>query len=371
MFFLKGLAARLQRSKRAKRSPWFLSSREFERAVKKERHRCDRYQIQFGLISLELYSQGKVQQREMRELAKILRRRLRMTDEFGLMVNHRVGILLPHTGRKGTLLVLDDLCNLAAKKEIYFKSEYMNYPDEMGQDDANTDGTSGEELVGVHGEKYEAPSEVSYENTAAKFDSGRYPWWKRTMDVTGACIGLVVGSPILAAAAVAIKLNSRGPVFFKQKRTGFHGREFSILKLRTMIVNADGLKASLMESNERDGPAFKMAKDPRVTSVGRFLRKVGIDELPQLWNVLIGDMALVGPRPLPCHEDAQCLPWQKRRLETKPGITCSWQIAKSSAVTFSDWMRMDLRYADERSLRTDVVLLAKTVRAVAGGRVEE
>jgi lipopolysaccharide/colanic/teichoic acid biosynthesis glycosyltransferase len=140
-------------------------------------------------------------------------------------------------------------------------------------------------------------------------------------------------------------------------------------KLRTMVVDAEELKAKLHALNERDGPAFKIKNDPRVTSVGKFLRSTGIDELPQLWNILIGNMAIVGPRPLPCHEDAQCKTWQRRRLDTKPGLTCVWQISKSRDVSFEDWMRMDLQYSRKRSVRSDVTLVFKTVLAVFLGRV--
>jgi lipopolysaccharide/colanic/teichoic acid biosynthesis glycosyltransferase len=140
-------------------------------------------------------------------------------------------------------------------------------------------------------------------------------------------------------------------------------------KLRTMVVDAEELRAKLHALNERDGPAFKIKNDPRVTLVGKFLRSTGIDELPQLWNILIGNMAIVGPRPLPCDEDAQCKTWQRRRLDTKPGLTCFWQISKSRDISFEDWMRMDLQYSRKRSVRSDVSLVLKTVMAVFLGRV--
>jgi lipopolysaccharide/colanic/teichoic acid biosynthesis glycosyltransferase len=140
-------------------------------------------------------------------------------------------------------------------------------------------------------------------------------------------------------------------------------------KLRTMVVNAEELKSTLLDLNERDGPAFKMKNDPRVTRLGHFLRKTGIDEIPQLWNVLIGDMSIVGPRPLPCHEDRDCEHWHRQRLDTKPGLTCIWQISKSRDVSFEEWMRMDLRYARTRTLRHDIALMFKTIGAVILGRV--
>jgi lipopolysaccharide/colanic/teichoic acid biosynthesis glycosyltransferase len=136
-----------------------------------------------------------------------------------------------------------------------------------------------------------------------------------------------------------------------------------------MAIDAEETKHLLLELNERDGPAFKIKNDPRVTTVGQFLRKTGLDELPQLVNVLLGDMSLVGPRPLPVKEDNQCASWQQRRLDTKPGITCLWQISKSRKISFDDWMRLDLQYLRRRSAWFDVSLLLRTVKAVVLGRV--
>lgn len=196
-----------------------------------------------------------------------------------------------------------------------------------------------------------------------------FPFWKRALDVIAASAGLVLTSPILLGAAIAIKLTSRGPVFFKQMRSGQYGRPFPVYKLRTMVVDAEELKAALQERNERDGPAFKLKDDPRVTSVGHFLRRVGADELPQLVNVLMGHMSIVGPRPLPIAEDEQCASWQRKRLDTKPGLTCTWQIGKSRGISFMEWMRLDRKYGKDRSIVTDIKLVFKTIGAVIMGRV--
>ena len=210
---------------------------------------------------------------------------------------------------------------------------------------------------------------VSASTVASKHICRQYPTWKRCMDVCFALIGLVVSAPVILIAAIAIKFSSKGPIFFRQMRTGQFGIAFPIYKLRTMVVDAEELKEKLHQLNERDGPAFKMKNDPRVTTLGRWLRKTGIDELPQLWNVLVGHMAIVGPRPLPCNEAAKCKVWHRRRLDTKPGLTCTWQISKSRRVSFSDWMRMDLRYSDKRTIASDIGLMFKTVLAVFLGRV--
>jgi lipopolysaccharide/colanic/teichoic acid biosynthesis glycosyltransferase len=182
-------------------------------------------------------------------------------------------------------------------------------------------------------------------------------------------IGISLASPLVLLAAIAIKLTSKGPILFRQSRTGQYGKPFWIYKLRTMVVDAEELKHLLQERNERDGPAFKIKHDPRITRIGGFLRKTGLDELPQLVNVLKGDMSIVGPRPLPVGEDNQCASWQQRRLDTKPGLTCTWQISKSRKISFHDWMRLDLRYSARRSPFVDASLMIRTISAVILGRV--
>ena len=190
------------------------------------------------------------------------------------------------------------------------------------------------------------------------------PVWKRALDVVGAGAGLLVLSPLLAATAITIKATSSGPVLFAQRRTGLGGRPFTIYKFRTMCVDAEARKAKLRQFSEQDGPAFKMANDPRVTPIGRYLRKTCIDELPQLWNVLVGDMTLVGPRPLPCDEQSGCDAWQSRRLDVTPGLTCIWQVHGKSKVSFTDWMRMDIRYIRARTFVQDVRLVFETLWAM-------
>jgi lipopolysaccharide/colanic/teichoic acid biosynthesis glycosyltransferase len=163
---------------------------------------------------------------------------------------------------------------------------------------------------------------------------------------------------------VAIKLTSQGPVLYSQEREGLGGRKFRLYKLRTMRIDADKLQAALRSYSEQDGPAFKMRDDPRATWIGRWLRATSMDELPQLWNVLRGEMSLVGPRPLPTSESVQCLPWQRRRLSVVPGMTCIWQIWGRNTVAFDEWMRMDLEYVHHRSLLCDLKLLAITTPAL-------
>lgn len=191
---------------------------------------------------------------------------------------------------------------------------------------------------------------------------------RRAIDVVVSSIALVILSPILVAIALAIKATSRGPVLFKQVRCGLYGRPFTFLKFRSMRLEAETLKPTLAPYNEMDGPAFKMRNDPRVTAVGRFLRRTSLDELPQLWNILKGSMSFVGPRPSVIEEVRQYEPWQRRRLSMQPGLTCLWQISGRNDLTFDEWMRLDLEYIDNWSLWLDVKIALKTIPAVLLGR---
>jgi lipopolysaccharide/colanic/teichoic acid biosynthesis glycosyltransferase len=169
---------------------------------------------------------------------------------------------------------------------------------------------------------------------------------------------------VFAVIAALIRLDSKGPTFFRQARAGYGGKRFRMTKFRTMCIDAERLKAALRARSEQDGPAFKMLNDPRVTRVGAFLRRSSIDELPQLFNVLQGNMTLVGPRPLPCDETSACDVWQRQRLQVTPGLTCIWQIKGRSKVSFSEWVRMDVNYIRRRTLLHDLKILFLTVPAV-------
>jgi exopolysaccharide biosynthesis polyprenyl glycosylphosphotransferase len=191
---------------------------------------------------------------------------------------------------------------------------------------------------------------------------------KRLFDIVSSGIALWVLAPLLLAVAALVKLTSRGPVLFAQQRVGLHGRPFRMLKFRTMVVNAEELKAKLAAQNEMDGPVFKMKQDPRITPLGRILRKFSIDELPQLINVLRGDMTVVGPRPAVPQEVAKYEPWQRRRLSVRPGLTCIWQVSGRNEIGFEQWMYMDLQYIDTWSFSKDIELILKTFPVVLTGR---
>jgi exopolysaccharide biosynthesis polyprenyl glycosylphosphotransferase len=191
---------------------------------------------------------------------------------------------------------------------------------------------------------------------------------KRTIDFVLSLLGITVGLPIFLFAALAIKATSKGSVVFKQKRAGLNSREFVLFKFRTMYSGAELLRAEMESKNELDGPAFKMKRDPRITPIGRILRKLSIDELPQLFNILAGQMSLVGPRALPTYEIEKLDLWQRRRLSMRPGLTGLWQVKGRNKIDFNNWMKLDLEYLDNWSLWLDIKILAKTIPAVLFGR---
>jgi lipopolysaccharide/colanic/teichoic acid biosynthesis glycosyltransferase len=191
---------------------------------------------------------------------------------------------------------------------------------------------------------------------------------KRLIDVVGAGGGMIVLTPLLLTLALLVRATSRGPVFYRCRYIGERGRSFVGYKLRSMVANADDLKASMVHLNHMKGPAFKIRNDPRVTPLGRLLRKFSLDELPQLWNVLKGDMSLVGPRPPLPEEFSRFADWHKRKLAVRPGITCLWQInGRSEICDFDEWARLDLQYIENWSLRTDFKILLETIPAVFHG----
>jgi exopolysaccharide biosynthesis polyprenyl glycosylphosphotransferase len=191
--------------------------------------------------------------------------------------------------------------------------------------------------------------------------------FKRMIDVAGSTALLALASPFIGLAALAIRLDSPGPIFFRQIRCGQYGRPFTMIKLRTMTADAEEHRAALMADNEMTGPVFKIRNDPRITMVGRLLRRLSLDELPQFWNVLRGDMSIVGPRPPLPHEVAEYATFDRRRLSMRPGITCLWQVGGRNNVDFDGWVKLDLEYIDTWSLLNDVKIMLRTVPAMFRG----
>lgn len=191
---------------------------------------------------------------------------------------------------------------------------------------------------------------------------------KRTIDICGAGLGLLLLSPLFAALALAVRVESKGPAFFKQERVGLNGKTFTMWKFRSMVQNAEDIRKTIEHQSERDGVCFKMKQDPRITKTGRFLRRFSLDELPQLWNVFQGDMSLVGPRPALPQEVAQYSMEDRKRLKGKPGLTCIWQVSGRADIPFEQQVKMDCDYLNRRSLLLDIQLLFQTLSAVTSGR---
>ena len=218
-------------------------------------------------------------------------------------------------------------------------------------------------------ERYsERSNELLYSDEDETTNNITYKFIKRTIDIIGSIIGLVVLSPILLIVIVAIKIESNGSVVFSQERVGYKGKKFKMYKFRSMVQNAEELKDRLKSQNEMDGPMFKMKNDPRVTKVGRIIRKTSLDEIPQLVNVLKGDMSLVGPRPSLENEVEEFEDWMLRRLDVKPGLTCYWQVSGRNDIDFRDWMKLDIKYVDEQNILVDIKLILKTVLVLFGDK---
>lgn len=203
-------------------------------------------------------------------------------------------------------------------------------------------------------------------------DSKIYIVGKRLFDIVSSGLALILLSPVFLVVAIAIKAEDpKGKVFYHQPRIGRNGITFNCHKLRSMYSNADEIKASLMAQNEMDGPVFKMKNDPRITKVGKIIRKTSIDELPQLWNIFVGEMSVIGPRPLPVAEELACTPYQRQRELVTPGLSCYWQISGRSNIMFDEWIELDLKYIREQSFLTDLKILLKTIPAVLTSRGAE
>jgi lipopolysaccharide/colanic/teichoic acid biosynthesis glycosyltransferase len=335
---------------------FLLSRRHFDDAIRRERLRSDRSLTRFTLLTLHFSPRAGAED-TFRKISDILEGRIRETDQAGWFQDRTIGIILPETPPEGAWKLAADLHELLEELRIasptfsvYVYPTFDSNEGEMAVDSEPLPAEDDADEMPVQ------PLEVLFLE--------RLPAWKRAMDIVGASLGIVLLSPVFLLTAIAIKRTSRGPVFYRQRRDGLGGSQFWIYKFRTMVQNADQLKADLRAISEQDGPAFKLKNDPRLTPIGQFLRSTSIDELPQLINVLKGNMSLVGPRPLPCDESAACTSWQRERLRVTPGLTCIWQVEGRSRVTFDEWMRMDLKYVRSRRLRNDLKLLFQTVHVV-------
>jgi len=345
-------------------------------ALRRERLRVDRND---GRMSVVVFEAPNATWWQLRRMARIVLKRCRCTDEVGWMSTRQIGAILADTGDLGASSFGQAVQSRAANSGLTVNVTVYVYPD-------NQQPRNGEPLDSmlVRQPRNESiPQCVGAERRGIELCDPQIsknrgiavlplqlvlgeplPIWKRTMDIIGALAGLVIATPVMMMAALLVKLSSPGPTIFRQLRAGRGDSRFTIFKFRTMVSGAEALKSSLRPMSEQDGPAFKMRDDPRVTLIGRFLRATSLDELPQFWNVLVGNMSLVGPRPLPVDESNACDRWHRQRMDVVPGLTCIWQVRGRSRVKFDDWMRMDLEYIRHRSLLNDLKILLLTVPAV-------
>lgn len=216
---------------------------------------------------------------------------------------------------------------------------------------------------------YSVGTSDNLRETVVKFEDNKgflYYFIKRLIDIVGSVLGLLILSPLFLIMAILIKIDSKGPVFYTHDRVGKNGKIFKMIKFRSMVVNADDIKSELLEKNEMNGPMFKIKDDPRITKIGKFMRRTSIDELPQLLNVLKGEMTIVGPRPSLPQEVEQFEPWMMERLNVSQGLTCYWQVMGRNDIDFLEWMELDLKYVRERSTLLDIKLILKTVTVLFG-----
>lgn len=392
-----------------------LAARQFAAALERERSLADRGTRRFSLIVLRTREGGQKGRHEHQALAKLSRQvceRLRSTDLVGRPDKERVEILLTDTEHAGARVVarwveqIQTMLGLDLELTIYVYptvtepspnddlDEYSSRPIHSrtpGNGRSTSNGrTQSKARAGAMERVLTSDSRTITNGRAAahrpnghalRLLPGRWPtedlWprlgvttprWKRILDILGSSLALLALSPLFSLIAVAVRLDSRGPVFFRQQRAGRNGRPFTFYKFRSMIADAEKQRAALASQNEKDGPIFKIRKDPRITRVGRLLRRYSLDELPQLWNVLKGDISLVGPRSPTPDEVGKYERWQRRRLDVIGGITCTWQVSGRSEISFRDWMRLDMRYIACRSLWRDLRLLMQTLPAVISGR---
>jgi len=320
---------------------------QMRRILARERANCDQTDTTLSLLAFSVPDGSSSE--DLPLLASLLGWRVPRADAIGLLGRNQLGVVLSDTSipaaHEIARAVMEAVVEQRDREFAYTVFVYSSHEFAARTSDDHEDNL--EESSQAY------PMEAFFTMPA--------PRWKRLVDVTGAAVGIVFLSPLLLVVSLAIKLGSRGPIFFLQDREGIGGRRFKILKFRTMYADAEQQKADLHELNEQDGPAFKIRNDPRITPFGRILRRTCLDELPQLWNVLKGDMSLVGPRPLPWDESRACARWHRRRLDVTPGLTCTWQVRGGLDVSFDEWMRMDIEYAENRTFWKDVKLILQTM----------
>jgi len=371
-----GFLARLGGSTRADRIA--LTPPEFREAFKREKALASRNLRSFSLV---VFRPIDPRDPQSPTLLPILEERLRCYDVIGQLGFGKYAALLPETDTKKAVAVAEAIVGQAALEGVAFHFQIRTYPladrgpgsGPPGDDDGETlettpPSSAGEEQASTGPESVEDYTEEALARDLGFLESNSSSWPRRLLDIAVAGTALALLSPLFLVVGFLVKVTSPGPIIFKQRRAGQWGEPFWFYKFRSMKVGADRIKKELQAQNEKDGPIFKIKNDPRMTPLGRFLRRTSIDELPQLWNVLKGDMTLVGPRPPTLDEVAEYEAWQFERLSVRGGLTCLWQVSGRSEIGFEDWVRLDLRYAQRRSAGMDLNLLLRTAKAVISGR---
>ena len=338
-----------------------LSKHNFLRQLRLEKRRTERSKAPLSLVLFNVDLESADGTNQLRALADSLRSSKRETDVLGYVAEDCLGFLLPDTGQDGAHSFTRNV--RTRNGTLDFSTVVATYPDQVFE--SLTEGS--------HGHVDNAPLFLDHEHTQSRM--GRI--LKRTLDIVGSATALLVFSPIMIATAIAVRMTSPGPALFKQQRLGRFGIPFDIYKFRSMSNKNDDkahreyvaklIAGQTAEINNGDSknPVYKMIRDPRITKVGHFIRKTSIDELPQLFNVLLGDMSLVGPRPPLRYEAEKYQVWHLRRiLEVRPGITGLWQVIGRSTTNFDEMVRLDLKYIREWSIWLDIKMLIGTVKVV-------
>jgi len=372
--------------------PGIYSVEQFHLALEREKARAERNGHGVSLVIIQTSGHKSP---ERPRLEDVLKGRLRIMDEAGWFDRSRLGVLMPYTSRQGAWHLIEDMCRLMRGALSPSDCRVYTYPqDSLGEHEADAaEETAGAEaqhvgsavehpLTTVCGKDRSDGPGLEGDSLSGEPACGRpfeprperiSPLWQRGLDVGGSLLGLLILSPVFLVTALVIKLVSPGPVFFRQMRVGRGGVPFTLWKFRTMHVGADtsihrNHMARLIRGANGEAAAKPMAKldgDPRVIPFGRIIRGTCIDELPQLINVLRGEMSLVGPRPPIPYEVREYLPWQKRRFDTVPGLTGLWQVSGKNRLTFNEMIRLDIRYCRTKCLWSAIAILCRTPVAIA------
>jgi lipopolysaccharide/colanic/teichoic acid biosynthesis glycosyltransferase len=366
-----------------------LSADDFEYAARREYNLSVRSGRAFSLILLRPQASTAP---DLAAIGEVLLERTRCSDVVGAMRGDTLAALLPETDGAGAWTLVDSIRAALPAGGEGVEVTVGSHPDDHSADERRGGGGDEEGRPGPPGNGSGGSGRSTQQRRdKAKAESRGEPapigsstarpvedvmglfvqsisFSKRLIDVVVSAVLLLLLWPLFLFIGAAVVLTSKGGALYRQQRAGLGGRPFTFYKFRTMEEDAEENWAELISRNEQEGPVFKIADDPRITGVGRFLRRSSLDELPQLWNVLKGDMTLVGPRPPKVEEVSEYEPWQRQRLDVTGGLTCTWQVSGRSEIMFRDWMRMDINYVRSRGAWVDAKLLLRTVGAVLTGR---